>query len=251
MTGPHYPLSSTDAGAVRPGTSDALTARSIDATVHPPLKRAQESAAALVPRVAQAAAPLTSPLFLGGVALALTFVLVARRLRYRPSAILVAPLLVLALSSFHPMEPQFQPIPVARGRTPRTLSQLASARAGRHVISGEDLDRRAPMIADAPEPPETPEAVDVPEAADPPNPVGDDDAARWAPPEIVQHIPEMSREMMRSAERMMRDNEQMRAIMDELRERVREEARRARWRRLAAKRHIRPDEIEAFGMVTP
>ncbi|HST06854.1 MAG TPA: hypothetical protein VLJ83_01700 [Gemmatimonadaceae bacterium] len=244
-------MSSTDAHAVRPGTSDALTARSIDATVHPPLRRAQESAAALVPRVAQAAAPFTSPLFLGGVALALTFVLVARRMRYRPSAILVAALIVMTLSSFHPMELQFQPIPVAKGRTPTTLSQLASARAGRHVISGRDIYGNGPMVAEAPDPEETPEPVSVPEPPEPPDPMVDVDAPRWSPPAIVQHIPEMSREMMRSAERMMRDNEQIRAMMDELRERVRDEARRARWRRLAAKRHIRPDEIESFGMVTP
>jgi hypothetical protein len=248
MTGPHYRLSSTDAGAVRPGTSDALTARSIDATVHPPLKRAQESAAALVPRVAHAAAPLASPLFLGAVALTLTFVLVARRMRYRPSAVLVAALLVMTLSSFHPMEPQFQPIPVAKGRTPRTLSQLASARAGRHVISGRDI-YGAPLVAEAPEPVEAPDPADIPQPPDPPDVYVD--APRWTPPAIVEQFPQMSREMMRSAERMMRDNEQMRAIMDELRERVREEARRARWRRLAAKRHIRPDEIESFGMVTP
>src|SRR3954462_152141 len=46
MLDPHYPFRSlTDAPAVRPGTSDALTARTIDATVHPPLVRAQETAA--------------------------------------------------------------------------------------------------------------------------------------------------------------------------------------------------------------
>ena len=45
--------------AVRPGTSDALTARTIDATQYSPLVRAQETAVALVPRLAQAAVPLS------------------------------------------------------------------------------------------------------------------------------------------------------------------------------------------------
>lgn len=35
--------------AVRPGTSDALFARTIDATIYPPLVRAQETAVALAP----------------------------------------------------------------------------------------------------------------------------------------------------------------------------------------------------------
>ena len=38
--------------AVRPGTRDALTARTIDATVPPPLVRAQETVVALGPRIA-------------------------------------------------------------------------------------------------------------------------------------------------------------------------------------------------------
>src|SRR5436190_32878 len=75
----------TDA-PVRPGTSDALTARTIDATVHPPLVRAQETVQALGPRIVQSVSPLTSPLFLGLVALTLLFVLIARRLRFQPSA---------------------------------------------------------------------------------------------------------------------------------------------------------------------
>src|SRR3954471_8152894 len=98
MSDPHYPVDyPTDAHPVRPGSSDALTARTIDATVHPPLVRAQETAATLVPRMTQAVAPLTSPLFLGMVALTLTFVLIARRMRYRPSAILVGTMLVVTL----------------------------------------------------------------------------------------------------------------------------------------------------------
>lgn len=71
---------------VRPGTSDALFARTIDATIYPPLVRAQEAAVALVPRIAQAAAPVASPLFVGALVLTLVFTWVAIRMRYRPSA---------------------------------------------------------------------------------------------------------------------------------------------------------------------
>src|SRR5258705_13852315 len=93
-----------DPAPVRPGTSDALFARTIDATIHPPLVRAQETVVALVPRVAQAAPPLASPLFLGALALPILFTWVAIRLRYKPSALLLWALLVMTLISFHPME---------------------------------------------------------------------------------------------------------------------------------------------------
>src|SRR4030088_1949917 len=104
---------------VRPGTSDALTARTIDATIYPPLVRAQETAAALVPRLAQAAAPLASPLFLGALALTLVFSWVAIRMRYRPSALVLGAMLVMTLTSFHPMQSPEQSR-TADVRTPRT-----------------------------------------------------------------------------------------------------------------------------------
>jgi len=95
---------------VRPGSSDALFARTIDATVHPPLVRAQETVAGLAPRVAQAAAPLASPLFLGALALTLVFSWVAIRMRYRPSALLLGVLLVMTLTSFDPVQkPELDP----------------------------------------------------------------------------------------------------------------------------------------------
>src|ERR1700737_1863183 len=102
-----------------PGTSDALFARTIDATVHPPLVRAQETAAALVPRVAQAVAPLTSPLFLGALALTLVFTWVAIRMRFRPSALVLGALLVMTLTSFNPVQkPEQSGIPDVK--TPQT-----------------------------------------------------------------------------------------------------------------------------------
>src|SRR3982074_3709687 len=105
--------------AVRPGTSDALPARTIDATQYSPLVRAQETAAALVPRLAQAAAPLSSPLLLGALALTLVFSWVAIRMRYRPRALVLGGLLVMTLTSFHPMQNPEQPL-IEDVRTPRT-----------------------------------------------------------------------------------------------------------------------------------
>src|SRR6267378_1661641 len=107
--------------AVRPGTSDALFARTIDATIYPPLVRAQETAATLVPRIAQAAAPLASPLFLGALALTLVFTLIAIRMRYRPSALVLGVLLVMALTSFNPVQNPKQSL-IADVRTPRTVA---------------------------------------------------------------------------------------------------------------------------------
>src|SRR5882762_7826380 len=120
MTSPHHPMGHPNDGvAVRPGTSDALFARTIDATIHPPLVRAQETVVALVPRVAQAAAPLASPLFLGALALTILFTWVAIRMRYRPSALVLGALLVMTLTSFHPV-PKPAQSRIADVRTPRT-----------------------------------------------------------------------------------------------------------------------------------
>src|SRR3954462_12461421 len=253
MPDPRYPVDyPTDGHPVRPGTSDALTARSIDATVHPPLVRAQETAATLVPRLTQAAAPLTSPLFLGMVALTLTFVLIARRMRYRPSAILVGALCVVTLGSFHPMEPQLQPIPVAKGRTPRTLSREVSARIGRPVYTTGYPQDAMPPVMDEP--------VDVAVAL-PPDPVGPAvpptptydgvpiDPGQWLPPDLADRLPEVSRDVMRSAERAMRESPAMRGLMARLRHEMREQAKRERRRRMTMRRHVSPEELQSIGMV--
>ena len=107
MTNPHHPMShSADPHPVRPGTSAALTARTIDATVHPPLIRAQETVAALIPRIA---APLGSPLLLSTLGLTLALVWLARRARFQPSALLLSGMLVMTLTSFHPMRSATEP----------------------------------------------------------------------------------------------------------------------------------------------
>src|SRR5712671_4695497 len=148
-----------DPEPVRPGTSDALFARTIDATIHPPLVRAQETVVALVPRVAQAAAPLASPLFLGALALTILFTWVAIRMRYRP---------------VEPVE----------------------------AVEPPDVDVQV-------------EPVQV-----------------YLPPDFAERMPDWSREAMQSAERMMRENERVREIMQQIRYRIREEARRQRWRQM-------------------
>jgi hypothetical protein len=51
---------------------------------------------------------------------------------------------------------------------------------------------------------------------------------------------------MQSAERMMRENEQVRKVMKQIRYRLREEARRQRWRQMLAERDARSRE---FGLI--
>jgi hypothetical protein len=207
----------TDGTPVRPGTSDALTARTIDATVHPPLVRAQETVAAIGPRIAQSVVPLTSPLFLGLVAITLMFVLVARRLRYRPSALVLSALLVMGLTSFRPLQKWEQPKRAAV--RPKTVSRAMRPHYWNAV----------PAIA-APSPVEIPddsqEPVMLPSVPVPPSPEGD-----------------VGVEVMRATERMMHD-ERVREILGQLQYRLREEARSRRWRRIVAKYKARNRDFD-------
>jgi hypothetical protein len=192
---------------VRPGTSDALFARTIDATVYPPLVRAQETAIALVPRLAQAAAPLASPLLLGALALTLVFTWVAIRMRYRPSALVLGVLLVMALTSFNPAQKTEEPR-IAEVSTPRTRIG-----GGRHLY-------KDPVYIPQPQ-------IEAPDVVVPVEPV-----QVYLPPDFAERLPDWSRDAMQSAERMMRENQRMREIMRQIRYRVREEARRQRWREM-------------------
>ena len=210
---------------VRPGTSDALFARTIDATVHPPLVRAQETVAALVPRVAQAAAPLVSPLFLSALALTLIFVWVAHRMRYRPSALVLGALLVMTLTSFHPMQKADPP-------------RLADARRPRTRIGGVRQQSQRYVYMPQPE-------VEVPQSPEVPNvDVQVDPVQVFNPRDFVERIPDWGRDAMESAERMARDNEHVRAMMREIRTRIREEARRQQWRQMIAERKARAREFD-------
>jgi hypothetical protein len=210
-----------DGTAVRPGTSDALFARTIDATIHPPLVRAQETVVALVPRVAQAAAPLASPLFLGALALTILFTWVAIRMRYRPSALVLGALLVMTLTSFHPV-PKPEQSRIAQVRTPRTR------------IGGARPVYRTPVYM----PPEPVEPPDVDVQVEP--------VQVYLPPDFADRLPDWSRDAMQSAERMMRENERVRKIMQQIRYRVREETRRQLWRQMIAERRARARE---YGLI--
>lgn len=212
--------------AVRPGTSDALFARTIDATVHPPLVRAQETVVALVPRVAQAAAPLASPLFLGALALTILFTWVAIRMRYRPSALVLAALLVMTLTSFHPVQKPEQSR-IAEVRTPRT--RIGGARP-----AYQNRDYMPPQQLEAPD-------VDVQV-----EPVQDDPVQIYLPPDFVERIPDWSRDAVQSAERMMRENEHVRQMMRQIERRLREEARRQHRRQMMAERDARSRQ---FGLI--
>jgi len=205
-----------DPNAVRPGTSDALFARTIDATVHPPLVRAQETVVAFVPRVAEAAKPFTSPLFLGAVALTLIFTWVAMRLRYKPSALVLGALLIMTLSSFHPMQKP-EPRQFSDSRRPRTT--MGAARVAYH-----------PRYVPPPQPVQPPD-IDI----------GVDPVEVYIPRDFAERLPDWSRDALENAERMMRDNERVRQMMRELSYRLREQARRERMRQLAdrSRSHLR------------
>src|ERR1700687_4037778 len=90
---------------VRPGTSAALTARTIDATVHPPLVRAQETVAAAIPRLTTS---LRDPLFLAMLAGTLVLMWFAVRMRARLAPVLLAALMLVTLTSFNPVSPEVQ-----------------------------------------------------------------------------------------------------------------------------------------------
>jgi hypothetical protein len=204
---------------VRPGTSDALTARTIDATIHPPLVRAQETVVALVPRVTDAVAPLTSPLFLGAILLTLVFTWVAIRLRYKPSALVLGALLVMTLTSFSPMQkPESRRVIAAR--TPRTTIGGTRPSYGNRVY----------------DPPPRVEAPNVYVHVDP--------VQVYLPPDFAEHLSDWSRGAMQSAEQMVRENERMREMMAQIRHRLREEARRQHWRQMAAQRRVHVVEFD-------
>jgi hypothetical protein len=209
----------TNGTAVRPGTSDALTARTIDATIHPPLVRAQETVVALVPRITDAAAPLTSPLFLGAILLTLVATWVAIRMRYKPSALVLGALLVTTLTSFSPMHKPESRRAIA-ARTPRTTV------GGTRASYGNRVDDPPPQV----------EAPDTYVHVDP--------VQVYLPPDFAAHVSDWSRGAMQSAEEMVRDNERMREMMAQIRHRLREEARRQQWRQMNARRRVQIVEFD-------
>ena len=210
----------TDDAPVRPGTSDALFARTIDATVHPPLVRAQETVVALGPRIAQSVTPFTSPVFLGLLGVTLIFVWVAHRMRYRPSALVLSALLVMGLTSFRPMQKWEQ-------------TKHLSVRPRTRIQQPARPQYYDPM-------PMTPEPVESPDFAMP------------IPVEVPQlpRAPEgdLTLEIMRRVDATMRD-ERVREMMQQLQYRLREEARSRRWRRIVARYRAQNGDFDPDGLV--
>lgn len=255
MTNPHHSMSHPlDPHPVRPGTSAALTARTIDATIHPPLVRAQEAVAAFIPRVS--APLLDSPLLFGMLGATLLFVWVAHRAKYRPSALLLSAALVMALTSFHPVrnaqearvaddssakeDRSWRPFRIER--TPPADESQAPADDTPSYDDGQippvqpdppdDVqpdDYSAPAIPDAYSVPSVPDQVTTPSYVDlPVMPV--DVHVRVITPESMRQMvsPEAIRHMMTPEDMAVleRERAQLQIAIIQMRRQLRNEARR-------------------------
>ncbi len=253
MTNPHHSMSHPlDPHPVRPGTSAALTARTIDATIHPPLVRAQEAVAAFIPRVS--APVLDSPLLFGMLCATLIFVWVAHRAKYRPSALLLSAALVMGLTSFHPVG-SAEDASIAAGDTRaaedgswRSIRIEQTDPAEEQAQSSDDTPSdEAPVpsepavptdvvVPDAYDTPPTP--ADAPSPPDEMSPAPDmggevmpvDAHVRMITPEAMRQMvsPEMIRQMMSPEEMAVleRERAQLRVAVLQMRRQLREEARR-------------------------
>ena len=200
----HYALRGvTDPHPVRPGTSAALTARTIDATIHPPIVRAQEAVAEVIPRIA---APLSSPLFVGTVALTLLLGWAAIRNRLHARGFLVSAMLVLMLTSFRPL-------------TDAEIRNVDDDAPRRAAPQPEPFERADPPRP--PDPPDVPEMRSYQYTFDTHN-LPEEFQQLGLPPEVSVEIT--------MPERMALDREILRAQLRELRIRIREEQRRQRHR---------------------
>lgn len=255
MTNPHHSMSHPlDPHPVRPGTSAALTARTIDATIHPPLVRAQEAVAAFIPRVS--APLLDSPLLFGMLGATLIFVWVAHRAKYRPSALLLSAALVMALTSFHPVKNAEEARvaddssakedgswrPFRMERTPPADESESPAEETPSYDDGQiapvppdtpdDVqpdDYSAPAIPDAYSVPSVPDQVSTPSYVDVPvMPV--DVHVQMVTPEAMRRMmsPETIRQMMTPEDRAVleRERAQLEIAIIQMRRQLRDEARR-------------------------
>jgi hypothetical protein len=255
MTNPHRSMSHPlDPHPVRPGTSAALTARTIDATIHPPLVRAQEAVAAFIPRVS--APLLDSPLLFGMLGATLIFVWVAHRAKYRPSALLLSAALVMALTSFHPVrnaedarvaddssateDKSWRPFRAEQ--TPPADDSEAPANDTPSYDDGQippappdppdyvqSNDDSQPAIPDAYSVPSVPDQVTTPSYVDVPvMPV--DVHVQMVTPEAMRRMvsPEAIRQMMTPEDRAMleRERAQLQIAIIQMRRQLRDEARR-------------------------
>ena len=112
---------SIDPQAVRPGTSDALFARTIDATQRPPLIEAQEAITTAVPKIIDSVSP---PLLGGTLGLTMLAVMVAtHRVRFRLAPVLMSAVLLLPVSNYHSAQtpPRFREAEVTVAEEPRPV----------------------------------------------------------------------------------------------------------------------------------
>lgn len=221
----------TDLHPVRPGTSAALTARAIDATVHPPIVRAQEAVAAFIPRVEAPIKAVGTPILLGLFGATLVLLLVAHRARFRPAGLVFSAMLMMLLTSFHPL---------TRSATPRADDEpLTAAQDQRGRPDVVDIESQPPEPTtsedDAQDPSEQPEMT-MPEVEEPDMPTAPPDGmeeepqrpvppAFEIPPEVMARVMAPV-ELMRDREMMRRNSEQLRASLQALEIQLRKEARR-------------------------
>ena len=223
MPYPHHTMSHpTDPHPVRPGTSAALTARTIDDTIHPPLVRAQETVAEFVPRLA---APLSSPLLLASLLGTLVFWWVARRARFQPSGILLSAALLVTLSSFRPVgdidgpntiaPPASEPEVYERFETPQFETPRFETPSYTPRVS-----EPSPYDFETPEPPQPPPVPHVVwQVRIPPG-------ARGLAPKLIEAYPALVIATEISAQKFVHDERQLRAYVRDLNRRLRAETRR-------------------------
>ncbi len=153
---------SIDSDAVRPGTSAALTARTIDATQRPPLMKAQEAVVAAVPRILDTVPP---PLLGGTLGLTVLAVMVAsQRVHFKLVPVLTAAVLMLPVSNYHAAQKpaEIQEVATERER-PRTVDRYTwENRYPRDVDENDARDRHQHDWDEEAVPAYTPEVPDVP-----------------------------------------------------------------------------------------
>ena len=166
-------------GAVRPGTSDALFARTIDATQRPPLVKAQEAVVAAVPRILDTVPP---PLLGGTLGLTVLAVMVAsHRLHFKMVPVLTAAVLMLPVSNYHAVQKPAgaQEVAATVRERPRTVDRYTwENRPPRYADQSDWRDGHPDDWDEEQTRPYTPEVPDVPET---PNEF-------LIPPEITQGV---------------------------------------------------------------
>lgn len=251
-----YSMSSpSGAYAVRPGTSAALFARTIDATQRPPLVRAQETVAGALPQITDSfRTAFSSPFFLSALGLTLVVVWVLSRLRWRPAGLALGAMLMLALTSFRAPQMPTPKRVVDISQTPRTTRNRMQSKSWngygyiaprpQEPMQEEPMPEPTPEVRDYAGPPEsvTPDIIQSPEVNFDPGdivlpatpmpalPQWSNDAIRNVQREVMRNAQlEVIRNVQREAHRLMRDP-QVREIVTRIRGQALEQARQRIWR---------------------